>query len=684
MKKFYVTTAIDYVNSLPHLGTAYEKIGADAIARYHRMEKEMVHLQMGSDEHSTNVKKEAVKKGLSPKKYCDEMRKEFVRIWENLAISFDGFIQTSEPRHHRAVGRLFQKILNKGEIYKAPYEGWYCESCEAFFTEKDLVDGKCPSHKSEPKWLKEENYFFRLSAYRERLLHHYKKHPEFILPEIRRNEVLRLVEGGLQDISVSRASFDWGIPLPGDKSHVVYVWFDALINYLTATGFGQDKRRAGLPAWPADLHVIGKDITRFHCVIWPAMLMSAGLPLPKTVFAHGFVSLKGEKMSKTLGNIVTPLEIVPTYGPDALRYYLLRSSSFGSDGDFTWEDFIKRYNSDLANDLGNLLNRTLGMANRYLGGKISNSRLRMPDGGMKAAIGAALKTVRSAMDYRKGGDLEFHKALEAIWEVVHAGNKFIDSSAPWVLAKEGKQKEIKQVLYLTADALRNIALLIAPFLPKTSEEIWRQLGLGKKLKWERQRFAQIGWGKTPPLTVKQGKPIFPRIDLVSTKGAASGASEEALGDACNGKPCEDAGVESAGGRTPATEASEPPVPRETTEAAPLATSKQEKLMELDIADFQKLDLRVAEVRTAERIEGTDKLLKLQIDLGGESRQIVAGIAQHYAPEQLIGKSIVVVVNLKPVTIRGVESRGMLLAASNSEGLSIVTPDRPIAPGAKVK
>ncbi len=680
MKKFYLTTAIDYVNNLPHIGTAYEKIGADVIARVHRMSGEKVHFQMGSDEHSANVKKEAERRGISPKAYCDQMRGEFVRIWKELGVSFDGFIQTSEQRHHQAVGRLFQVILENGDIYKAPYKGWYCESCEAFFTEKDLVEGKCPNHKSTPKWLEEENYFFRLSGYQQKLLDHYRRHPEFILPEIRRNEVTRLVEGGLQDISVSRASFDWGIPLPGDPSHVVYVWFDALINYLTATGFGQKKCPPGLPGWPADLHIIGKDITRFHCVIWPAMLMSAGLPLPRSVFGHGFVSLKGEKMSKTLGNVVTPLDIVPTYGADALRYYLLRGSSFGSDGDFTWDDFIKRYNSDLANDLGNLLNRTLGMTNKYLGGKAEVPKKK--GGHFRSQIDSVLKRVQAALDYQERGDLDFHKALEAIWDLVHDADKFIDRSAPWVLEKEGKRAEIASVLYEVVDALRNISILIAPFLPHTSGEFWNQLGLDRKLKWEDQRFKNIGWGGTPALKVTNGRPIFPRIES-SPCGVVSGKSKEALGAACFSKPCDDASGESAGERPPAFEAAGSPVPTDLTETTPQGKIK-EKNMELDIAEFQRLDLRVAEVKEAVKVEGADKLLKLQIDLGGETRQIVAGIAQHYTPEQLIGRRIVVVANLKPATIRGVESRGMLLAASNNEGLSILTLDRPIAPGAKVK
>ncbi|MBI4223523.1 MAG: methionine--tRNA ligase, partial [Deltaproteobacteria bacterium] len=366
MKKFYLTTAIDYVNNLPHVGTAYEKIGADVLARFTRLQGFQVYFQIGSDEHSANVFKAAQKAGLDPKTYCNRMRKTYEEIWKKLNISYDGFVQTIDPQHAKGVQKLFQTIYDNGDIDKKPYEGWYCESCEAFYTEKDLANGLCPNHQSKPKWLEEENYFFQLSKYQDRLLEHIHNHPEFILPAVRRNEILRVIEGGLKDISVSRSTVTWGIPVPFDKKHVVYVWFDALINYMTGVGFG------GRPAafkkwWPADCHIIGKDITRFHCVIWPAMLMSAGLPLPKCVFGHGFVYLKGEKMSKTLGNVITPMDIADVYGADALRYYLLRTSSFGADGDFTWEDFIRRYNGDLANGLGNLVSRTATMVEQFVG-----------------------------------------------------------------------------------------------------------------------------------------------------------------------------------------------------------------------------------------------------------------------------------------------------------------------------
>jgi methionyl-tRNA synthetase len=640
-KKFYVTTAIDYVNNLPHLGTAYEKIAADAVARFLRMDGQDVHFQMGNDEHAANVKKEADKQGVSPKKYCDEMREKFEAIWKSLNLSYDDFIQTSEPRHHAGVA-AFIKAMTPGDLYKKPYEGWYCESCETFFTEKDLVDGKCPTHKTEPKWLKEENYFFRLSAYKDKLLDYYSKNPNFILPESRKNEVVSFVSTDLQDISISRSSFSWGIPFPGDPSHVVYVWFDALINYLSAIGFPDKKKTDG--AWPADLHIIGKDITRFHCVIWPAMLMSAKLPLPKTVFGHGFIFLKGEKMSKSLGNIVTPLDIVPKYGADALRYYLLRESSFGSDGDFTWDNFIKRYNSDLANDLGNVLNRTLGMANKYLSGNLSKPKLkdRPEDEKLRDVVESSLKKVREQMDYNKKGDISFHLALAAIWEAIAATDKYIDSSAPWKLEKEGKTEEIGRVLYHVADTIRNIAILVAPFLPDASRKIWEQLGLEPKIKWKEQTFKQIQWSKTPDTQVTAGQPIFPRIDLEP-------------------KPEKDKKME--------------------TPIAPI--SMTDNL--LDIAEFLKIDLRIAEIKQAEKVEGADRLLKLQVEIGGEMRQIVAGIAQHYKPEELIGKKVAVVANLKPATIRGVESRGMLLAASNGTDLSILTLDRPEIPsGSKVK
>ncbi len=645
MKTFYLTTAIDYVNSLPHIGTAYEKVAADTLARFQRLSGNKVHFQMGNDEHSVNVRKEADRLQLTPKVYCDGMRQKFEAIWKTLDISYDGFIQTSEPRHHAAVA-AFLKRLQPGDIYLKDYEGWYCESCEAFFTEKDLVDGKCPNHKSTPQWLKETNHFFRLSNYQDRLLEHYQQHPEFILPEIRRNEVLSFVRTGLQDISISRPGGTWGIPFPEDTTHSVYVWFDALINYLTAAGFEKDSTKS---LWPADLHIVGKDITRFHCVIWPAMLMSAGLPLPKTVFGHGFVFLKGEKMSKTLGNIVTPLDIVPQYGADALRYYLLRESSFGSDGDFTWNNFIKRYNSDLANDLGNLLNRTLGMAMKYLNGKITKPKqtLTTPeDETLKAAASNVLQKMRAELDIQTSGDMNFHKALAALWAVVGTADKYIDTMAPWKLAKEGRTAHIQRVLYNVLDTIRNIAILVSPFMPGAAQKIWDQLGLKD---FEKQNFKNVLWAAIPSFQVSLGQPIFPRIE------ASPSPAESSL------------------------------VKPSPSPAAGEGSQKEKKMDPIDITDFQKIDLRVAEVKQAEKVEGADRLLKLQVEIGGELRQIVSGIAQHYTPEQLVGKKVVVVANLKPAKIRGVDSNGMLLAATDTSGLSILLLDRDtIVTGTRVK
>ncbi len=610
MKKFYITTAIDYVNSLPHIGTAYEKIGADVLARFWRTRGAKVYFQMGNDEHSINVEKAARQAGLGPKVYCDQMRKKFEAIWKKLEISYDDFIQTSEPRHIKGVQKLFQQIYDKGDIYKKYFEGWYCESCEAYITEKDLAEGLCPNHKSKPKWLQEENYFFSLSKYQEKLHRHIKKNPDFILPAMRRNEILRLIEGGLQDISISRASAQWGIPVPFDKTHVVYVWFDALINYITAIGFGTSTAKFK-KWWPADMHVIGKDITRFHCVIWPAMLLSAGIKLPKNVFGHGFVYLKGEKMSKTLGNVVTPMDVADLYGADALRYYLLRSSGFGQDSDFTWDDFIRRYNGDLANGLGNLVSRTLGMVEQSLGGVIKPSQKK---GSLIKTLNAIEKKVEAALDW-KNGDIEFHHALAAIWEGVSIIDHYINENKPW---KMTKKEELETVLNQSAEGIRILAKLLQPFLPSTSEKILEQFS-GKK--------------------IQKGIGLFPRIEEK----------------------------------------------KEEKKMEPTQNAERTTLNELiDIADFAKVELRVAQILQAEKVEGADKLLKLQIDLGTEKRQIVAGIAQHYSPEELIGKKVVVVINLKPAKIRGVESNGMLLAASDANIISILTPLKDVAIGSKVK
>ncbi len=508
MKTFYLTTAIDYVNSLPHIGTAYEKIGADVLTRFMRMEGYAVHFQMGNDEHSANVQKSAIAAGLDPKIYCDQMREKFTDIWKKLYISHDDFIQTSEARHHASAKKFFETVYQTGDIYEGEYEGWYCESCEAFYTEKDLTEGLCPNHKQKPKWLKEKNFFFKLSKYRDKLIAHMESHPAFILPEIRRNEILSLLKKeGLQDISISRSTFTWGIPVPAKPEHVIYVWFDALINYLTAIGYGSDEKKFK-KWWPAQVHIIGKDITRFHCVIWPAMLMSAGLALPETVFGHGFVYLKGEKMSKTLGNVVTPLDIIDKFDADVLRYYLLRGSSFGSDGNFTWDEFITRYNSDLANDIGNLLSRTLGMAKKYFEGKVEKGETGEGDDLLKQKALELGKKIRENLDYKQG-DLEFHQALASIWELIAACDKYIDSTAPWTLKKNNQTQRLSQVLHHLVNCLRIIALWLTPFMPHTSERIFAQLKLKPYAKFSEGE----SWESMPQShQLGEASPLFPRIE----------------------------------------------------------------------------------------------------------------------------------------------------------------------------
>lgn len=505
MPKFYITTAIDYVNSAPHLGTAYEKIAADAIARYRRLAGFDTRFLMGNDEHSTNVEKAAREQGLSPKEYCDRMETVFRDVWKRLDISYDDFIRTTEPRHARSVQALFEKIAARGDIYKGKYEGYYCVGCERFYPEKDLVDGKCPNHKTEPKWLSEENYFFRLSAYGPPLLEHYRTHPEFLVPEIRRNEIVNVIEGGLEDISVSRASSTWGIPFPNDPGHTVYVWFDALINYISGVGYGQQN---GLfeRYWPADLHVIGKDITRFHCIIWPAMLLSAGVPLPHKVLGHGWVNFQGEKLSKSLGNIVNPLEIADRWGADSLRYYVLKEVPLWRDGDFTWDLFIQRYNSDLANDWGNLFTRTVSMVHRYRGGKLAVAE---PGEELRPVLAKALANFRAAFDR-----YELEDGIEAAWTIIRRANRLVEERAPWNLAKDpARADELDRLLGSLAVALQHTALLLYPIMPAKAAQVWETLRLTPAL--SERRLPEPGAVLAPPPTgtpLGESKPLFPRIE----------------------------------------------------------------------------------------------------------------------------------------------------------------------------
>ena len=505
-KRFYVTTAIDYVNQKPHLGTAYEKVGADCIARYKRLCGFDVHFLMGNDEHSTNVEREARSRGLDPPEYCRMMSREFQETWKALDLSYDDFIHTTEERHIRGVQELFERIHKNGWIFKGKYEGYYCESCEEFIVEKDLVDGLCPRHKQPPKHISEENYFFALSRFQEPLLRHFERNPEFVRPPIRYNEVINVIKGGLEDVSISRFGKAWGIPLPIDETHVIYVWFDALTNYISALGFGGADTRLFERYWPADGHVIGKDITRFHCIIWPAMLMAGGVEPPRSVFAHGFISLDGEKMSKTRGNIIDPLKMTGLFGADAVRYLLLREVPFDRDGDITIEVFQNRYNADLANDIGNLFSRTLTMISKYLGGTVEAKTLGNGHE-LYAELVSSLEAYRAHMDR-----MEFSRAIGAYWSVIQRANRFIEEKRPWDLAKDpGKRSALEGIFRELLAVLRASGVVLAPFMPRKMAEMSAQLGADG-----------IMMNDLPEKTVgasglRQPAPLFPRLTAESVE-----------------------------------------------------------------------------------------------------------------------------------------------------------------------
>jgi methionyl-tRNA synthetase len=669
MSAYFLTTAIDYVNSRPHLGTAYEKITADVIARYRRLRGDDTYFLMGNDEHSQNVFKRAQEQGKDPLAYCDEMEQVFRDVWKTLDISFDDFIRTTDrTRHFPAVRALAQRCLDNGDIYEGIYEGWYCVGCEEFKPEKVLEDGLCTIHKTRPEWIREKNWFFRLSKYQERLLAHYAEHPGFIEPEIRRNEILRMVEGGLEDISVSRAGQSWGIPLPFDAASVVYVWFDALVNYAAAVGLGWDEARFAA-RWPADLHIVGKDITRFHCVFWPAMLLSAGLPLPRKVFGHGWVLFKGERMSKSLGNIVAPLDAAKRFGPDPLRLYLTKEVPYGGDGDFTWERFEEKYNADLANNLGNLVNRVAAMTERYRQGRVPAGT-----GGRLATTAAeAAAQYRRAMD-----DLALHEGVDAVYRLVSAANEFIAETEPWALARDpAKAGRLDEVLHDAAEAVRIAAVLLLPVIPASAAEILRRVGESSPASDLRYDSA-TAWRPDGGRQILNAGPLWPRIESPTSDDAQRPADAPTVSAPSRGVSVNDS-TKNPDTNTVLPAPPAPPAP------APLAPSAPSESDPISIDDFMRVQLKTAKILEAARVPKSKKLVQLSVDAGEPTpRTVVAGIAESYEPEQLVGRTVVIVANLKPAKLMGIESNGMVLAASPEGGGALLVNAEPAAPGTRVR
>lgn len=651
MSRFYVTTAIDYVNSRPHLGTAYEKITTDVIARYKRLSGVETRFVMGNDEHSHNVFQRARDEGLEPLVFCDQMEQVFRDVWNRLDISFDDFIRTTEERHRCAVTKFIQRIAAAGDLYEGSYEGWYCVSCEAFKQEKDLVDELCPIHQKRPEWIKEKNHFFRLSRYQETLLTHYAQHPKFLQPESRRNEVLRFLEAGPEDISMSRTGQAWGIPLPNDRENVVYVWADALINYISAVGYGTNDD-VFQKWWPADLHVIGKDITRFHCVIWPAMLLSAGLPLPRQIFGHGWVHWKGQKMSKSLGTAVDPLDAADRLGPDPLRLYLTKEIAYGRDGDFSWERFEDRYNTDLANNFGNLVSRLSSMAHRYRSGMIRSVGTPGPLAKRTAEVVSAYKESMDALALQEGA--------AAAFELIDATNEYIADVQPWAVAKDdSRSAELDQQLFDIAEAIRISAVLLLPVMPTSAAEVLRRVGDERDPNTLRFDL-DTNWSGGERV-ISKGDPLWPRL-------------ERKKKDTSMDQPDSELGSES-----PA--ASEDPETSNESEGEELPTTS---LISIDY--FAKLDLRVGRITAAEAVPKSRKLIRIQLDTGNGQRQVLAGILGTYEPEALVGKTVIFVANLKPAKLAGLESNGMLLAASLGQGPPVLLSVEDVEaapPGSKV-
>lgn len=666
--KYYITTPIFYPNSSPHIGTAYTTVAADALARYHRLLGEEVYFLTGTDENAQKIVRTAEANHVDPRTYVDGVVERFKELWLALDISYDDFIRTTEVRHQKVVQQIFTKLYEQGDIYKSEYSGWYCTPCETFWMENKLIEGKCPNADCgrDVELLKEESYFFRLSKYQEALLKHIEEHLEFIQPVSRRNEMLRFIESGLEDLCVSRTTFQWGIKVPFDPKHVVYVWLDALINYISALGYpeGENYKRF----WPADVHIMGKDIVRFHAVIWPIILMALDIPLPKAIYGHGWYLTKdGGKISKSRGNVQDSFALIQRYGSDAIRYFLLREMQVGTDGTYSEDNVVERLNSDLANDFGNFVSRSLAMVVKYREGIVPHPG---QDGSQEQELKTLSQEVKKAVEKR----LEVcdpASALEEIWRFVARCNKYVDETAPWVLAKQETQRErLDTVLYTFVECIRVMAVLTAPFMPGLPPKICALLGLEEGfIRWEEAD----QWGIIEPGTlVKKGEQLFPRIDV--SQYTIAEVTKTVDQDRNHDQNINQTQAQSELVQLKLDETSEP-VP--VLEFEPIKE-------EISIDDFAKLDLRVAKILSAEKVEKTDKLMKLEVEVAGEVRTVVSGIAKHYAPEDLVNQYVVLVANLKPTQLRGITSQGMILAASQGEVLEVLMVTKDLPGGAQVK